>query len=75
MNNNGRVDMDNETRKELIAKSPITFESLRKWNIRRNLAFNSRDNFNWPRIMAGMDTGHIHFLHKIHCCFPKAPNI
>lgn len=25
--------MDNETRRELIAKSPITFESLRKWNI------------------------------------------
>lgn len=25
--------MDNETRRELIEKSPITFESLRKWNI------------------------------------------
>ena len=68
--------MDNETRRELIAKSPITFESLAKveyWC--RTFAFNPGNNFNWPGIMAGMDTGHIHFLHKIHSCFFKTTDI
>lgn len=44
--------MDNEQRREIIAKSPITFEGLRKLNIGAVHCTSSRD-LSWSPLVSG----------------------